>query len=503
MNKSAFTNTSSRAQISVDSIQAQLLQERLNDGLPETPWLAILQAFEITGCLDTEQLQTVSGLQRMKLTRLLDKLESFRAGLPPILHKLEQDIRRPGARGRTPKVYLLGESGAALLRLQGNEDAHACGLNSDIAITHALAMVDVHLSAKRSGVDLLTDQVLVFGDGNSLRPDHQLPGDKIRFLEVEQAASLETLRRLVTSLGHKQAFFDNAEESASFEKTVYLLIQLPRGPVWERTLKTWQQAIQLLEEKTGRQINFRVLAFSLQDFLRQPNWENLQVQPWLDLTTPGTEIVKAQKSMQQNAKLPHNLMYRSTRQDKLVLAALWQNFESLAAQKQEKYPTANPEFLQMIRIIYAASHDFSRPALELASLPHASLYLLEQYLKMHPALLERLQKVLHFGRGTLRWNSTTILHRMQVVINAFLAYHGWRSDGGLLAYPSIADWDEAGPRTFAVNVILRDPELLMLPDENVVPSQVEIISCEDALAWILWALFNYAPELGLGRVEFW
>jgi hypothetical protein len=491
-----------RAQFSVDSTQAQLLQERLDAGLPDSPWLTILQAFEITGCLDTEQLQAVSNLQRMQLTRLLDKLESFRAGLPPILHKLEQDIRRPGARGRTPKVYLLGESGAALLRLLGKEEAHACGLNSDTTITHALAMVDVHLSAKRAQVELLTDQVLNYGERGSLRPDHQIPGEKIRILEIEQAASLETLRRLVTSLEHKLAFFESPE-SAGFEKTVSMLLQLPHGPVWERTLKTWQQAIQLVEEKTGKQLNFRLQALSLQDFLRQPGWNDQKQLAWPDLTIPGTEIVKGKGPNASPQKAPTSLMYRSTRQDKLVLAALWQNFENLAVQDQEKIPMANPEFLLLVRLIHSASHDYARPALELASLPHASLYLLQQYLKMHPVLRERIQKVMHFGKGTLRWNSTTILHRMQVVINAFLGYHGWRSDGGLLAFPAAADWNEAGPRTFTVLVRLRDPELLMLPDDNVVPSQSEIFVCEEALAWVLWALFNYAPELGLGRVEFW
>jgi hypothetical protein len=37
----------------------------------------------------------------------------------------------------------------------------------------------------------------------------------------------------------------------------------------------------------------------------------------------------------------------------------------------------------------------------------------------------------------------------------------------------------------------------------VVPTRDEVKRTEEALAWVLQALFVYGPELGLGKVEFW
>ena len=500
-----MNNTSSTHKNSyLDSTQAQALQERLQDELADTPWQSILEAFTITGVLDSEQMQSVCSLQRMQLTRLLDKMESYRNGLPPILHKLDQSIRRPGVRGRAPNVYLLGESGAGLLRLLGHEDVQACRLNSETAITHALGMVDVHLAAVRASVSILTDHTLAYGEQGILRPDHQLSGSKTRILEVEQSAAPDTLRRLVTSLEHKQAFFTSIEGS-QVESKVLMLIQLPRGPVWERTLKTWRTAIELCMEKLGGQFAFKIRVLPLQDFLRQPDWDGSQRMDWIDLSNPqlGTSIQKTLVSSPAKSQAPSGLMYRTTRQDQLVLAALWQDFKSLSTRDAERFPMASPDFLQLVRLIYRASFGFRTTVFESASLPYAALYLLQQYLKMHPALHERLTKVMHFGRGSLRWNSVTILHRMQVVINTFLGYHGWRPDGPLLAYPQNPAWDDEGPRTFGVIVQIHDEALLMQSGDNVHPLKDQVREHEQALEWVLFALFNYAHELGLGRVEFW
>ena len=383
-----MNNTSSTHKTpSVDSTQAQALQERLREALAEAPWQSILEAFTITGVLDSEQLQSVCGLQRMQLTRLLDKMESFRNGLPPILHKLDQGIRRPGVRGRAPNVYLLGESGAGLLRLLDHEDAQACRLNNDTAITHALGMVDVHLAANRASIPILTDHTLNYGDQGILRPDHQLPGGKTRILEVEQAAGSDTLRRLVTSLEHKQALF-TSPEAGQYESSVLMLIQLPRGSVWERTLKTWRTAIELCVEKLGHPLDFQIRALPLQDFLRQPDWDGSQRLDWIDLGEPQAEtsIEKTPAPSARKSQAPAGLMYRTTRQDQLVLVALWQDFKSLSTRDAERFPIAGPDFLQLVHLIYSASSGYRATVFESASVPYAALYLLQQYLKNAPRL---------------------------------------------------------------------------------------------------------------------
>ncbi len=46
------------------------------------------------------------------------------------------------------------------------------------------------------------------------------------------------------------------------------------------------------------------------------------------------------------------------------------------------------------------------------------------------------------------------------------------------------------------------PELLMTPERAVVTRE-EVRRAERALAWVLWALFAYAEQVGVKRAVFW
>ena len=50
---------------------------------------------------------------------------------------------------------------------------------------------------------------------------------------------------------------------------------------------------------------------------------------------------------------------------------------------------------------------------------------------------------------------------------------------------------------------IRAPELLMEEEDGIVPGKGELQAAEQALAWVLWALFAYAEDLGLKRPGFW
>lgn len=460
--------------------------EHLKLTFPGDPWQAILEGLAITGLLDTEQLQVVSGLERMTLSRLLNKLRAaLPEGQPPLLIRLEQAIRRPGDRGRAPVVWALGESGAAALRDLGYPEARACGLREPIAVSHALAMNDVHLTARRAGIDIQTDQPLPYGDDQSLRPNHQvrLGKGKSRLFEIEQAASAETLRRVQASLARKQAFFSSTQ-AAEVEPVVFLLLQVAPKQQAD-TLKTWQKALSITAAKHPQGLNFRLCFMRLRDFLAHPDWAGEQTERWQGIAQPASPLV--------SLDAPSALLRRTAREDHLVLAALWQDFqESAQARRADFQP--DPGFLRVIRLIYAASHDPELPPLTQAGLPQASLYLLNEYISMR-GLRAPLRAALNNGRGQVRWNTITIVHRMQTVVDAFLALHGWRADGPLWAQASSARWDVPEHQTFQAHVSIRDRRILPEGDEPA-PS-------ECALAWVLWAIFAYGPELGLGKVEFW
>ena len=92
---------------------------------------------------------------------------------------------------------------------------------------------------------------------------------------------------------------------------------------------------------------------------------------------------------------------------------------------------------------------------------------------------------------------------MQVVIDAFLEYHGWQSDGPLRAYSYSPDYQARGPRRLSVNVEITDPEILMPAETEVVPGKQEIEILEKSLAWVPTALFAQTHHLGLKKPLFW
>ena len=202
-------------------------------------------------------------------------------------------------------------------------------------------------------------------------------------------------------------------------------------------------------------------------------------------------------------RLPDGLRRWSSHDDRLILEALWQVFEETAHQRLDRLPRAAPEFFELMRLIYAASHDSALTPLDQASLPHASLYLLKRYLQMHPTLRADVQSALKRGASMIRWNPTMVLHRMQVAFDAFLAYHGWQAEGPLQVRATMTNWEDREPRVFSVEVWLDSGELLMTERNGVVPGRDEIDRAAKAIAWVLYALVAHASRLGLDTPAFW
>jgi len=446
----------------------------------------VLEVFVITGIADGNQVMFATTLTRDRVSRTLVRLIS-----EGLLEPLDRPLARPGQRGQPPRIFWLTKTGAEILRTLGHPGTHECGLKDDLPILHALAMVDVHLAAVKENINLVTDSEIQAGI-QRLRPDHRIiwDGQPSILLEVEQAASTEILRRVVESVRNKQEYF---KESPPVLPEVRIVVNLPRGRLLEQTYRTWQKAIGIIPD-----LAFRMFFLPLREFLEHPDWGVERTAAWREVTlVESSELVS-----KPEVSAPGELLLLTSRQDSLVLAALWQDFLENIEQNKQLFPKPDPEFLYLIRLIYTASHDDSLPPLARAGLPGASIYLLNHYLTLR-ALRTRLQKAVHSGRGNVRWNPTTIMHRMQVVANIFLAEHGWGTDGTLFVCSAVNDWNTRAGRVFTVDVSIRDPQILMREEDTIVPSAQEVSKTEQALAWVLWALFNYSGELGLGRVEFW
>jgi hypothetical protein len=482
----------------------KVLNERLEKALPAGEWKKILAVLDITGIADNSQLQSATGLGRDKLRRTLEKMESARVALPPLFLLSTKKLIRPGFSGRAPKVFTLGESGAALRRSLGHKDARHYSQENPIAQAHALAVLDTHLAAKQAGLQILTEQRLHASKNLYIRPDCfvTLEDEHHAIFELEQLARPDYLPRITRSLRQKIDFFSQKKD-ANISPEIRVLFNLKPGATYRKTLQRWRGVCELLakDEKSGT-LPFSLLAMPLMDFLADPDWgRHPDKKRWTDLSSQK-EPSSALGETASAKPLPSKLKALTSQQNLLVLEALWQEFRAQDIQEKEKFVFPDPQFLELIQVIYLASHNPKGTALERAAFPNASLYLLKQYLLMRPDLLSILNSTMAKGGRSIHWNATTILNRIQNIVDAFLAYHGFRSTGTLKAFSQVVDWNAELPKSFMVKVKITAPDLLTTDPENYYPRKEDVHQAEKALSWVLRALFVHAKKIGLYTLPF-
>jgi len=474
--------------MSADFPSLDEMMKALDAAMPDHRWKGILQVLAIKGIADTRQLQDATGFARDKLMRALDRITGFSLEGSPLISRLLKTIKQPGDVKRPPAIYVLAEGGAKLLHPLGFPTAHAFGLmQDDHAIAHVLSMVSVHILAERSGVQISTDQTLSYGEGNVLRPDHRIALAESRsvLIEVEQAASSALVARIKESLAHHQAF-SASEESAMFEKEVRMLVNVKPGRDFDRTISIWQTAMLQLQNDTGERLNFRLIALPLQLFLSSPEWDAEVSERWREL-----DAEQANKSpvLAEMDEMPSAVRgKRSARDDAIILGALAMRF-----QDTEDLDHLKPDWglFDLATEIYEAHYPHRSKVDEVAGVPMVSIYLLREYLNKHPDLRKSLNQAIHFNQAKVVWSQNNVLHRMGIVIRRFLSYHGIRPSIAMKAYAAI-DEESKG---YTVKCEVRKE--LLAGDEQ------ETWRIEQAMAWVLLALFEYAQDLGLGRPDFW
>ena len=195
-----------------------LAQQALTRGDPEGRWLRLLEVFLPVGLADMNQLQAATGFSRDQVNRLLEKFRQAAGGGQPMVTRVEVKVARPWLGARGAVIYQLAETGAALLRAAGHEEARACGLKEAVAIAHAAALLDVRLAALAAGLTVATETELCNDANEALRPDNLiglLDGRPAMF-ELEQTARPELLRRIVEGVRRRAEFFTGETRAAGF-----------------------------------------------------------------------------------------------------------------------------------------------------------------------------------------------------------------------------------------------------------------------------------------------
>ncbi len=492
--------------VDLDSLDVQVLSQALNNAFNDSSWLALLETLAPIGVADMVQLQQSTGLDRERVRTTLKRIEKCAAGGPPVLKELNETARRAGVRGRAPQIYRLEAAGAALLRLHGHADAQPSRRSEERELTHAVCTLDLRLAARQAGLKVETERALPYGSGKSIRPDNlvTLADGVLAIFETEQQADPSLLRRVSESLQNKLAYF-KSPESRAVSPIIRMVLNVAPGAEFNKTLKVWRRVYGMLLH--DGEVPFTLLAMPLAEFREAPDWSaQASDKRWVAVRgldpDPKAQAAGAGSNKALATAPPSSLIYRTTHDNRLTIAALWQWFEEQAGAQRGRYPRPDPEFFEIMQIIYAASHDGQTSLLEQASMPWASLYLLERYLEMHPQLRKALNQAINRGGTAMRWNTTTMMHRMQVVIDVFLNYHGWRCNGPLKVFSAVS-WENDEPHAFGVTVRISNRELLMTERDMLVPTENQKRAMEQALAWVLYALFAYAQHIHLTIAPFW
>jgi hypothetical protein len=457
----------------------------LDKNIPPETWRQILQVFVPTHIADSLQIQQYVGLEREKFRRFMDKLQNSAFGLAPIFHQLDHSITRPGVRGRRPGIYLLGETGAQLLNELGYPDVHPCHLNNDLAITHALAMLDIHQTALRENIPISTDCTIEFGDHQILRPDHQinLPDGKFLIYEIEQAANNDNLARIRESLTNKRSFFGSNQAAAYLSEIRMLLNLNPNSKESRETAQRWARVYRALS--TEEELGFLLFSMPLGEFLINPDWNPSSSDRWENLSVPTGES-GTEAGSKSNVPVFAYSDRHSAYDDCIVLNAADQEFQARVFPSKPK-----PDFglFKMAIDIYNASHSKSNYWAQ-AGIPHASIHMLKILLEKREDLLEKLNKWMNQGRHGE--SPVLVVQHMQGVIDCFLNYYAWES-GNILRAEAVNRGYEGHPFGVVVNALVAPHP----GDGWENKSEVDI-----ALAWVLSALFKYAEQIGLDKPRF-
>lgn len=457
----------------------------LDKNLPPETWRQILQVFVPTHIADSLQIQQYVGLEREKFRRVMDRLQNAAFGLAPIFHQLDHSINRPGVRGRRPSIYLLGETGALLLNALGYPDVHACHLNTDITISHALAMLDIHQIALRENIPIHTDCTIEFRDHQVLRPDHQIsmPDGQFLIYEIEQAANIDTLARIRESLTNKRSFFVSTQAAAYLREIRMLLNLAPNSKEARDTLQRWARAYRALSDE--EELGFALFSMPMGEFLINPDWNPSPSDRWANLSVPSGES-GSDTGTRTGVPVFAYSDSQSAYDDCIVVNAANQEYQARV------FPgTPKPDFglFKLACDIYSASHSKSN-YWAMAGIPYASIHMLKILFEKREDLLERLNKCMNQGRHGE--SPVLVVQHMQGVIDCFLNTYGWES-GSILSAEAINRGYEGHPFGVVVNAFVA-----ARPGEGW-ESKSEI---EVALAWVLWALFKYAEQIGLDIPRF-
>ncbi len=460
----------------------------------------VLCAFTECGLATAEHASILTGIEYKRAAEALNELCSSSFTRPAALRTVP--VRLEQRRGRSQKMYVLTEEGAALVRLLYDcPRLQPPKLTEPLELTAAYASMSVHVKAHQANLDSTVEHVIPFGQGkNNIRADVliTLPSDTQVIIEIEQQANNGTLPRVVDKLLRQDAFF-KSHQSGEYNHNIRVLFNLPEGD--EKTIPLWREALGMVKQQNGGQLAFRLYWQPIVQFLDCPQWNTLDgfilLKPLQLAPDPDLE----NSPQQTPVEIPTLGLEPATVAG--MRAVMLARNHVLGQQLRQMQNSVDHElrvcaFFETVNLIYDASHYRDSPVDLYAAQPLESLALLKRYLhdNQNATLLQQLQQMHKWifehqtGIMSMRNGYSAMLW------DGFLMHHGFSRGGALAVSVQIPEIGEQNSDIY-VEVHIRNPmRNLLYPFFTTLYQKTPQ---EKSLEWVLQALLLYPAELGLGQ----
>lgn len=460
----------------------------------------VLICYAARGLAAMEQVEKLTHLSHKQVRLATDSLIHPGHGLSALLRP--ETVNLVGRPGRPVRVDLLTADGLSVLRELLPETAPMQPeLKDRIELAHAFIEMEIYTAARTANLVCELEKVFALGDGQYVRADAVVDSGKTVFFEIEQTARLADVPRIHDKLTRLTSYF-RSPVSQGISPEVRVVFNLPAGD-GDRSLSVWQTVLGELESRLGL-LPFRLFSCSILDFLMQPAWDTvdgfLPIEPQAGPrpeAKPNPEAGSLAGSLLAPIDVLPAFLQQQVERHPNILTIL-KAMETVYAPLAERWSSGRQDeiFFDTLRFIYESSHYEGGPVFERAEMPAMSLYLLYRYLHMsqEAGLLTDVQRAwvdtqrgLYHGVNLFRDAYTRLCW-------VFLRRHGYGPGGPLEIRVVVPGFQDERSDVY-VNVKITNGKIIIGEDNLLAYGHIR--RAQNALAWVLEALWAYGEYLGL------
>ncbi len=394
----------------------------------------------------------------------------------------EQRVAKIEKMGRPEKVYRLTQAGVDWLHEHGLADAAAPTTSDPLELAHRYCQVLVG-ALTSDGTKVEFEKVFLLADGRNVRIDVVVPlsDGAMQFIEIEQRLERNNLARAMEKFERLGEFFRREAGRGVYRSDVLFIFNLSAAAL-PQTVRLWQEALGSMFP-AGVVPPFTPRYTTIDAFVSNPAFTELERFPLIEKRDGGV--------VQVSSSAGGALNYRAAPHTKQVLAMLDEiKLEPVKLPSHEAEQLAG--FCEIAMNIYRRSMRKDSHTRKYSAFPHESVQTLRGFLHLpvNAGLLRELKEGYAWIESR---KSGLILYRdavTRLIWDVVMRHFGIGQGGPLKIFVGIPDLAEKAS-TIMIEVILEKSEELRLPwtsgDETY----------EDAISWMLTALFLYPVDLGL------